>query len=98
MGVQETYKALADPTRREILRLLREGELTAGEIAEQFDMTWPSVSRHLSLLAGAGLVRNHREGSYIRYALTTSVLEDILTELADLTKRPANSEERVKRP
>ena len=87
MAPGDTYKALADPTRREILRLLREGDLAAGEIAEQFDISWPSVSRHLSLLAGAGLVAATREGAHIRYSLATSVLEDIVTELADLTRR-----------
>lgn len=87
MGIQETYKALADPTRREILRLLRDDDLTAGEIADQFDMSWPSVSRHLGLLSGAGLVEATREGARIRYRLTSTVLEDIVTELADLTRR-----------
>ena len=91
MGVGDTFKALADPTRRQILRLLRDDDLTAGEIAEQFEISWPSVSRHLSLLAGADLVTATREGAHIRYRLATSVLEDIVTELADLTKKPANN-------
>ena len=84
--VPDTYRALADPTRRQILRLLRDGDLAAGEIASQFEMSWPSVSRHLSVLTAAGLIEGRRTGNSIQYSLTTSVLEDIVTELADLTK------------
>jgi ArsR family transcriptional regulator len=80
------YRALADPTRRQILRLLREGDLPAGAIAEQFDISWPSVSRHLSVLASAGLVRATRRGQQLVYSLTTSVLADIVTELADMAR------------
>ena len=80
------YKALADPTRRQILRLLREGDLPAGAIAEQFEMSWPSVSRHLSVLASADLVRATRRGQQLVYSLTTSVLADIVTELADMAR------------
>ena len=84
MSTQQVYKALADPTRRQILKLLQEGELPAGEIAEQFTMTWPSVSRHLGILADAGLVAVRRDGQHLQYSLTTSVLTDIVTELADI--------------
>ncbi|MGH3003661.1 MAG: autorepressor SdpR family transcription factor [Gaiellaceae bacterium] len=80
------YKALADPTRRQILKLLREGDLPAGAIAAQFEMTWPSVSRHLSVLSSAGLVRVTRHGQLLVYSLTTSVLADIVTELADIAR------------
>ncbi|HZT15779.1 MAG TPA: autorepressor SdpR family transcription factor [Gaiellaceae bacterium] len=80
------YKALADPTRRQILKLLREGDLPAGAIAEQFEMSWPSVSRHLSVLASAGLVHATRRGKQLVYSLTTSVLADIVTELADMAR------------
>jgi DNA-binding transcriptional ArsR family regulator len=80
------YKALADPTRRQILKLLREGDLPAGAIAEQFEMTWPSISRHLSVLSSAGLVRATRRGQQLVYSLTTSVLADIVTELADMAR------------
>ncbi len=80
------YKALADPTRRQILKLLREGDLPAGAIAEQFEMSWPSVSRHLSVLASADLVRATRHGQQLVYSLTTSVLADIVTELADMAR------------
>jgi ArsR family transcriptional regulator, repressor of sdpIR and other operons len=80
------YKALADPTRRQILKLLREGDLPAGAIAEQFEMSWPSVSRHLSVLASADLVQATRQGQQLVYSLTTSVLADIVTELADMAR------------
>jgi len=80
----DAYKALADPTRRKILKLLRDDDLPAGVIAEQFAMSWPSVSRHLAVLTAAGLVRATRRGQHLIYSLTTSVLMDIVTELADM--------------
>jgi ArsR family transcriptional regulator len=86
MGSSDAYKALGDPTRRQILKLLREDDLAAGAIAEQFDMSWPSVSRHLSVLTAAGLVEATRRGQQLIYSLTTSVLVDILTELADMAR------------
>ncbi|HZT15695.1 MAG TPA: autorepressor SdpR family transcription factor [Gaiellaceae bacterium] len=86
MAGPEGYKALADPTRRQILKLLREGDLAAGEIADQFDISWPSVSRHLGVLASAGLVKATRHGQQILYSLSTSVLADIVTELADMAR------------
>lgn len=86
MSKQSAYRALGDPTRRAILRLLREGDLAAGEIASHFDMSWPSVSRHLGVLSGAGLVAATKRGNRLIYTLTTSVLEDIATELADLAR------------
>jgi ArsR family transcriptional regulator len=82
--VTDAYRALADPTRRQILRLLRDDDLPAGAIAEQFEMSWPSVSRHLSVLTSAGLVKAQRRGQQLIYSLTTSVLMDILTELAEI--------------
>ena len=84
MSVANAYRALGDPTRREILRLLREGEMAAGELAGQFEISWPSVSRHLKVLEGAGLVSSQRRGGHILYTLQTSVLEDIATEVADM--------------
>jgi ArsR family transcriptional regulator len=84
--VVDGYRALADPTRRQILKLLREGDLPAGSIAEQFEMSWPSVSRHLGVLASAGLVTATRRGQHLFYSLTTSVLADIVTELADMAR------------
>lgn len=80
----DAYRALGDPTRREILRLLREGQLPAGELARHFEISWPSVSRHLKVLEGAGLVASERRGGNIIYSLRTSVLEDIATEVADM--------------
>jgi len=85
MGLPDAYRALADPTRRQILKLLRDGELPAGAIAEQFEISWPSVSRHLGVLARAGLVETTRRGQQVVYSLTTSVLVDIVAELTDMT-------------
>ncbi len=85
-AAQSTYKALADPTRRQILKLLREGEMAAGDIASHFDMAWPSVSRHLAVLSAAELVEAEKRGQQVIYSLTTSVLEDIVTELADIAR------------
>jgi ArsR family transcriptional regulator len=96
VSLGDRYKALADPTRREILRLLRDGDLTAGEIADQFEISWPSISRHLSLLAGAGLVTSEREGAHIRYRLASSVLDDIATELADIARPRARRRPKLK--
>jgi DNA-binding transcriptional ArsR family regulator len=86
MSTQAMYQGLADPTRREILRILRNGDLPAGEIAQHFEISWPAVSRHLGVLANAGLVRATRHGSSLVYTLTTSVLEDIATEVAELAR------------
>jgi DNA-binding transcriptional ArsR family regulator len=82
----DAYKALADPTRRKILKLLRDDDLPAGAIAEQFDMSWPSVSRHMGVLTAAGLLQARRQGQHVIYSLTTSVLADIVTELADIAR------------
>ncbi|MGN0336525.1 MAG: autorepressor SdpR family transcription factor [Lachnospiraceae bacterium] len=84
MGVQQTLKALDDPIRREILGLLKKGRLSAGEITDQFDITGAAISRHLSVLKDADLVRDTREGKYIYYELNTSVLEEVLVWIADL--------------
>lgn len=84
MSIANGYRALGDPTRREILRLLRESDLPAGELAGHFEISWPSVSRHLEVLEGAGLVSSQRHGGHIIYSLQTSVLEDIATEVADM--------------
>lgn len=79
-----TFKAIADPTRREILRLLRREEMTAGDVAAHFDMTKPSMSHHFAVLRDAGLVTSRREGQTIWYALNTTVLEDVLSWTAEL--------------
>ena len=78
MALQETLKALADPIRREILNLLKSGRLSAGEICDHFDVTGASISRHLSVLKDADLIRDTREGKFIYYDLNASVLEEIL--------------------
>ncbi len=84
MSLQETLRALADPTRREILTLLRGGSKSAGEICEHFSITAAAISRHLSVLREADLIRDQREGKFIIYTLNTSVLEDIMLWMQDL--------------
>ena len=84
MGIQNTMKALADPTRRTILNLLKKNRLSAGEIAEHFDMSLPAVSKHLAVLKEADLIRDQREGKYIFYELNASVLDEALLWLKDL--------------
>ena len=84
MGIQQTLKALADPTRREILNLLKKGKQSAGEISEHIDITAAAISRHLSVLREADLIEDTREGKYIFYELNTSVLEEIMLWITDL--------------
>jgi DNA-binding transcriptional ArsR family regulator len=79
------FAALADPTRRAILKMLRSGSMTAGEIAETFHLTKPTLSHHFRVLRSAGLVRAERRGTTIVYTLQSNVLEDLATELLDLT-------------
>ncbi len=90
MGLHNTLKALADPIRREILNLLKSGKMTAGEITEQFDVTGASISRHLSVLKEADLIRDTREGKYIIYELNASVLEEIMLWITDLKGEKVN--------
>jgi len=85
------FKALADPTRREILRLLGRSEMTAGDLAEHFDMTKPSVSHHFSVLKDADLIRSRREGQQIWYSLNTTVMQDVLTWALDLMERASGN-------
>jgi len=80
----DAFKALADPTRREILRLLRRGQMSAGEIAERFDTTKPTLSHHFAVLKDADLVTTRREGQTIWYSLNTTVLEDVVAWAIDL--------------
>ncbi len=80
------FKAIADPTRREILHLLRKEEMTAGDVAARFDMTKPTMSHHFSVLRDAGLVTSRREGQTIWYALNTTVLEDVLAWTMDMAR------------
>ena len=84
MSMQKTMRALADPIRREILDLLKGGRMSAGEIVERFPVTGASVSRHLSVLKEADLIRDTREGKHIYYDLNVSVLEEIMLWLAGL--------------
>ena len=84
MSLQNTLKALSDPIRREILNLLKSGRLSAGEICDHFDVTGASISRHLSVLKEAELIRDTREGKFIYYDLNASVLEEILLWVKDL--------------
>ena len=77
----QVFKALSDPTRREILRLLGKGEMSAGELAETFDMSKPSVSHHFNVLKEAELIHSRREGQKILYSLNTTVVQDIMTRL-----------------
>ena len=83
MGCQETFRALSDPARREILTLLRGGKLSAGEIASHFDMTGATVSYHLSQLKKAGLITEEKNKNYIYYQLNASVFEEIMLWLSD---------------
>ena len=78
MGMQNTMRALADPIRREILSMLKRGRMSAGDIVSRFDVTGASISRHLSVLKEADLIRDTREGKYIYYEINTSVLEEIM--------------------
>ena len=84
MSLQKTMKALADPIRREILNMLKTGRRSAGEITDHFAVTGASVSRHLSVLKEADLVRDTREGKFIYYELNASVLEEIMLWITDL--------------
>lgn len=84
MSVQNTLRALADPIRREILNMLKSGRMSAGEIVERFDVTGASISRHLSVLKDADLIRDTREGKFIYYELNASVLEEIMLWISDL--------------
>ena len=84
MSLQSTLKALSDPIRRDILNLLKGGRLSAGEIADHVPVTGASISRHLSVLKEADLIRDTREGKFIYYDLNASVLEEIMLWITDL--------------
>jgi len=86
--MQAAFKALADPTRREILRLLRTGPKSSGELAQRFDSAWPTVSRHLGVLRDAGLILSTRDGQNIVYELNTTVFDDLVNHLMEW-KRPS---------
>ncbi len=84
MGMQNTLKALSDPIRREILEMLKAGRLSAGQIGEHFPVSGAAISKHLSVLKDADLIRDAREGKYIFYELNTSVLEEVMLWLVGL--------------
>lgn len=84
MGIQNTLKALSDPIRREILALLKSGRLSAGEISEKFPISGAAISKHLSVLKEADLIRDTREGKYIYYELNASVLEEVMLWITTL--------------
>lgn len=84
MALQNTLRALADPIRREILNLLKDGKKSAGELSDRFPVTAAAISRHLSVLKEADLIRDTRDGKYIFYELNTSVLEDVMLWLTAL--------------
>ncbi len=93
MGIHQTLKALSDPIRRDILNMLKNGRMSAGEITEHFPVTGASISRHLSVLKEADLVRDTREGQFIFYDLNASVLEEIMLWISDLKGENDNAEE-----
>jgi DNA-binding transcriptional ArsR family regulator len=84
--MNDVFRALADPTRREILKLLRAGPRTSGEIAERFPSTWATISRHLGILKDARLVLAERDGQSIRYELNTTVFQEVVEHMLDWTK------------
>jgi DNA-binding transcriptional ArsR family regulator len=89
------FRALADATRRDILRLLRDGPLTSGDIANRFESSWPTISRHLAVLRDAGLVVAERRGQEIRYELNTSVFQDLIQHLIEWTRPDSKATRRV---
>lgn len=98
----EAFKAIADPTRREILRLLRRGEMTAGDLAERFDMTKPTMSHHFAVLKEAVLLTSRRDGQQIWYGLNTTVVQDLMAWAMDLMRgseaRPKDAPQKEARP
>ena len=84
MGLAETFKALSDPVRREILTILKDGRMSAGEIGSHFDMTGATISYHLSILKKSGLIFETKEKNYIYYTLNTSVVEEVMLWLSEL--------------
>lgn len=92
MGMQQTLRALADPSRREILNMLKKGRMSAGEIAERFSVSGAAVSRHLSVLKEADLITDQRAGKFIYYDLNASVLEEIMLWLSELRGGDSHAE------
>ena len=94
MGFAETLKALSDPIRREILTLLKNGRLSAGEIGSHFEMTGATISYHLSILKKAGLIFESKEKNYIYYTLNTSVVEEVMLWLSELKGDVSHDQEK----
>ena len=95
MGFAETFKALSDPVRRDILTLLKEGSMSAGDIAAQFDMTAATISYHLKILKKSGLVYETKEKNYIYYSLNISVVEEVMLWLSKLKEGGNNHVEKA---
>ena len=93
MGFAETFKALSDPIRREILEMLKKGQLSAGEIGSHFDMTGATISYHLSILKKAGLIKENKNKNFIYYELNASVVEEVMLWLTDLTGGKESNED-----
>jgi ArsR family transcriptional regulator len=91
VDLNSLFKALNDPTRREILELLKEKDLTAGEIADQFNISKPSISHHLDLLRQAGLVVSVKEGQFMYYSLNTTVMDEMLKWIISLQSKKIKS-------
>ena len=91
---QNLFEALSDPTRRAVLRMLRAGSRPAGEIADAFELSKPTMSHHLRVLKSAGLVRSERRGTSVVYTLQSNVLEDVVAELVSLVATPAKERRR----
>jgi DNA-binding transcriptional ArsR family regulator len=89
--MNDAFRALADPTRREIIKLLRKGPLSSGEIAGHFESAWPTVSRHLGVLRDAGLILAERQGQQILYELDTTVVEDLIDQLMGWVQKGGRS-------
>lgn len=85
-GPNAVFRALADPTRRDIIKMLRRKALTSGEIAGRFDVAWPTISRHLAVLRDAGLITAERNGNSINYELNATVVQELIEHVMDWTK------------
>ncbi|MBR5596422.1 MAG: winged helix-turn-helix transcriptional regulator [Lachnospiraceae bacterium] len=92
MGFAETFKALSDPVRREILEMLKKGRMSAGDIGSQFDMTGATISYHLNILKKAQLVRENKQKNFIFYELNTSVVEEVMLWLSGLKETESTKE------
>ncbi|MGI9953520.1 autorepressor SdpR family transcription factor [Moorellaceae bacterium AZ2] len=97
MGLNDIFRALGDPTRREIMRLLGQRDMTAGEIADHFNLTKATISHHLAVLKEAGLVLGERQGQYIVYSLNATVFQHLLSWLLELARRERESKNKVSR-